>query len=385
MPTPDVAGYLDLELLDLDERQLMEDALASVATKFPDWVPLAGNTEVVLLEAITAITSELVYGINRLPNGLTEVVLRLFGLERDQGSPPVIALKFNLSDSVGHTIPAGTTVGMNLGDNNEPVLFVTTNDAIAAPGQNVAFASASATIPGISANGQPANTYLDVIDSIPWISSAQLVSYDTPGRTAEDGDAFLDRAIPTLSRLTSTLVRAVDIEAFVAALPAVSRVKVLDVTAITGGGVPVYARGYVAIVVAGENGALLSAATKTAIQASVRVAAHAGLVIQVVDATVTTLNVDVEVLKLPAELDATVIANVQAAVTEYLDPDVWPWKNIVYRNDVIAAIDRATGVDVVLDVTFSGTGVTVDTDGNAILGGAGPLTKPGAIGVTIAT
>jgi hypothetical protein len=376
MPSPDVAQYLGLDLVQLDEVTLIEQALAQLVNQFPDWEPRPGNTEYVLLEAIAGMLVELGYTINALPDGITEILLRLFGLERDQGAPPTIAARFNLSDTVGHTIPAGTTVRLDLGEDTDPVDFTTLDDLVVPPGQSFGTVTADASAATVEVNGVPAGTQLEVLDALRWIDSVVLAEGAYGGRDPEDGTAFLNRAIPVLSRLTTTLVRPADIEAYVAERPGVTRVKVLDLynpatPAVRPGNAP----GFVTVAVAGPSGSPLPSTSKSALLSELINRTHAGLKIDVVDVDVSTVDVTIEVLRFGSAVSADVEANVRAAIRAYLNPDVWAWSSTVFRNELIAVADRAAGVDVVVDVTVPAANVN--------LTGWAPLAKVGTITVTV--
>lgn len=376
MASPDVASYVGLELLDVDAQTLIDNALAGLQTTFPDWTPREGNTELVLLEALAAMVEDNVYVLNTLPGGLAEVLLRLFGLTRDQGAPPTAEVLFSLADNGGHTIPAGTTVRLDLGTGVDPVDFTTDNDLVVPVGATAGTVTASGGEASVEANGKAAGTRLELLDAISYVNTVELAAAAAGGRLAEDGAAFLDRAVPLLSRLTSTLVRPVDVEAYVAGAAAVTRVKALDLfnpadPASTPGGSP----GYVAVAVATAGGGALPQVEKDALAADLRNRMHAGLVINVVDADVTLVDVTARVLRFAANTDAEVAQNVRQAITDYLNPDGWAWGGTVYLNELISAIDRAVGVDIVLEVSAPG--------GDLTLPGYAPLAKAGTVTVTV--
>lgn len=376
MPSPDVAAYLGLELAEVDAQTLIDTALADAVEKFPDWVPREGNTEVVLLEENAAIAEEQVYALNQLTGGITEVLLRLFGESRDVGAPPTADVTFTLADDTGHTIPAGTTVRINLGDNVDPVDLTTDADLVIGPGSTTGTISASGSDATLEANGIATGTTLELLDAITYVETVELATDVAGGRLPEDGAAFLDRVIPVLSRLTSTLVRPVDVEAYVATLPSVLRVRALDLyNPDDPDSHPGASPGYVTVAVAGASGATLTSGTKATIEADLVNRMHAGLTINVVDADVTTVDVAIRVLRYAASDDATTEANVVAAISSYLNPDTWPWSDTVRVNELIAAADNAAGVDTVLEVTIP--------SGDLALDGFAPLAKAGTITVTV--
>lgn len=376
MPSPDVASYVGLELLDVDAQQLLDTALANLAISFPDWTPREGNTEVVLLEEFAAMVEDDVYALNQLPGALTEVLLRLFGLTRDQGAPPAASVEFTVSDSSGYTIPQGTTVRLSLGEDAEPVDFTTDTDLVIPGGQLVGTVAASGAEATVAANGRAAGTMLELLDAITYVNSVELADAVSGGRVAEEGEAFLDRAVPVLSRLTSTLVRPEDVEAYVATAAAVTRVRSLDLyNPNDPGSTPGSSPGYVAVAVATAGGGSLSSAAKAVLVADLRNRMHAGLIVNVIDADVTLVNVTLRVLRFAAADDAAVEAAVTQALTDYLDPDAWAWGDVVRVNELIAIADGAAGVDTVLEVSVP--------NGDLALTGWAPLAKAGTITVVV--
>lgn len=372
MPSPDVAAYVGLELLDTDAQTLLETALANLAVSFPDWTPREGNTEVVLLEETALMVEDTVYAINALPDGIAEVLLRLFGLDRSVGTPATADVQFALADTAGHTIPAGTTVRVNRGANLDPVDFTTDADLVITAGSSTGTAAVTATTLGTAGNGHPDGTLLELLDAIGYVNTVTLDGSTGGGAEAEDGSAFLDRGIPLLSRLTTTLVRPADIEAYVIDQAVAQRVKALDLYNPAGAGVPGDDPGYVTVAVATAGGGALSAPAKADLAADLTNAMHAGLIVSVVDADVTEVDVTVTVLRRSGYTDAEVEANVTAVLEAYLDPDTWDWSRLVRRNEIIARADTAAGVDTVLDVTVPASDLALT--GNAPLAASGTIT-----------
>lgn len=376
MPSPDVVSYVGLELIDVDAQQLLDTALANASLSFPDWQPREGNTEVVLLEEFAAMAEDVGYALNQLPNGLAEVLLRMFGLDRDQGAPPYAEVRFTVVDATGHTIPEGTTVRLNMGDGIDPLDFTTAADLVIPAGNTVGTVLAYASEATVIANGRAAGTDLELLDALTDVEDVALNSTVAGGRVAEDGDAFLDRGAPMLRRLTNTLVRPVDVETYVAESAEVARVKVLDLyNPATPSIPPGNAPGYITVAVASPAGTALPPTARDLLEADLRNRTHAGLVLNVVDADVNTVNVNVRVLQFAGADPSAVSAAVEAQVRDYLNPDLWPWEKTLRVNELIARVDTATGVDAVLDV--------IAPDGDVVLNGYAPLAKAGTVTVTV--
>lgn len=376
MASPDVTPYTELTLLDVDAQDLVTAAVARLAVTFPEWVPREGHTEVLLLEQLAALAESTVYATNRLPDGMTEVLLRLFGLERSLGVAPSAVARFDLADTAGHTIPAGTLVRVNRGANVEPVDLTTDADLVVAPGSSQGTVGITGDAAGIDGNGVTTGTLLELLDSITFVNTVTLTTPLGGGVAPEDGAAFLARGIPILSRLTTTLVRPADIEAYVIDQAVAQRVKVLDLyDPDDPDAVPGDNPGFVTVAVTTAGGGALSAPAKAALLDELIDKTHAGLKLAVVDADVNEVDVEVTVLRRPGYSDATVEANVVAILEAYLSPDAWDWSRLVRRNELIAVVDRAVGVDTVLDVVVPASDLE--------LTGVAPLASSGTLTVNI--
>jgi hypothetical protein len=540
MPVPDVKSYVDLTLYDKDAKKIADQALADAAVKFPGWVARAGNTEVLLIEAMALEVAELAFAINRLPGAVTEVLLGLYGIVRSQGAAPTATATFALSDTLGHTVPSGTVVRLSLGADVAPLDFTTDVALVVPGGQSSGTVAITAKRNTAAANGTISGTALSLVDSIAFVNSVSLGSAVANGQEAETGTAFLDRGIQALRKLVTTLVlpehftaealldvnvkRATSVDNYnsdhnrltanqsSAEVDATGWSAVLNgtlardaalgldggaswrLTATAGGDmaaetdapgiavvvgeqytarldpraaatsrsvqvalrwhdaanaflseslgtavadpvgswptsptfvtaaapanaafcrVRVYFRaaaaaeihnfdriafrrgpstnwrvggldtsstvgdhlGHVTTVVGGVAGAPLTQAQKNALELVLESKALANLDTHVVDPTITVVPVTVTVRRLAGYTDAQVVANVQAKVDAYLDPATWPWGTVVRRNELIALVDQAAGVDYVDVLTAPAADVA--------LAGVGPLADAGTITVTV--
>lgn len=389
MASPDVVQYFGLELTALEEQQLIDTALALASVAFPDWTPRESNTEVVILEQEAAMVANLGYLINQLPNGMAEVLLRLFSVLRDPGQPPATVLRFTLTDTLGHTIPAGTVVRLNLGETVDPLDFITDVDLVIDLGDDEGTVIATSNVATSIANGTAPGETLDLLDAIAYVDSVVIDEVVAGGTEAEDQETFLARAAPTLSRLTSTLVRPEDVETFIAGLTALAvRIKVLDLYNPDEAGAPGDYPGHVTAAVAGAGGAILGATTKSLIRAAVVARMHAGLTFHVIDPAVHTITLAPTVLRQGTAISSEVAANVEAALRAYLNANTWPWSPAILINELIPVIDAAAGVDTVDTITLTvtypdATPDLVAVDADAPLVGYAPLVTVDTVTVTV--
>jgi hypothetical protein len=153
--------------------------------------------------------------------------------------------------------------------------------------------------------------------------------------------------------------------------PLVTRAFVLD----NHDGVAANQLGHVAVAVAGAGGVALGAGDKAAIEADLEDRAQVNLDVHVINPTVTAVAVTATVRRVAGYTDDAVEANVTAAINAYLDPDTWEWGSTVRRNELIAVIDRAEGVDFVDVLTAPAADV--------VLPGVAPLADAGVLDITV--
>jgi uncharacterized phage protein gp47/JayE len=368
--SPDIQGYVDLTIYDVGPGELVDRALLDAEAKMPDWQPREGNTEMVLLEALAVEVSELVYSLNRVPSGVLDGLLLLYGVERSLGTPPTATATFTLTAPTGYQLPVGTTVRLDLGGEEAPLEF-TTDAAVTVPqGATSVTAAITATRATDAANAQPAGTALAMVTPIPYVDRVELATAVSGGTGPEDDVAYRNRGVQRLARLVSTLVRPDHFTADALETVGVYRAMTLDNWNVTAAGA-----GHVTVAALGLNGALLSTAAKDDIQARLDSRAQTNLAVHVIDPTITAVDVTVTVKALDGYDAAAVTANVQARLDAYLSPDTWGWGGTVRRNELIAQIDRAEGVDYV---------VTLDAPtGDVALAGAAPLADLGLLTVTV--
>lgn len=369
----DLRNYVDLTVYDRNPGSLVERAVNDGVAKLPGWLPAEGNTELVLIEGLALEVAELVYAINRLPAAVAEGILNLFAVARDQGAPSVLTARFTFVDDVGRSVPAGTVLRLTVA--GQAWRFTTTADATAGVGDFTADAPAVCSALSASPNAAPDDAPLDLLDVHYYVESVAAVGPVTVGRDPEGPQTYIARATARLARLTDTLLLP---EHFVAAAieqPGVARAFVADLYDPGTGPAPGDNPGHTTLAVLGPDGVALSAGAKTALFDLLRPLTADHLVLHVIDATVTTVDVDVTVTRVAGYTDADVEASILATLAGYLSPDRWAWASSVYRNELIAVIDGAAGVGRVVTLTVPAADVA--------LAGVAPLARLDDLTVTV--
>ena len=377
-PSPDLTEYIDLPLVDKDPQDVFEAAILNMQVAIPEWEPREGNIEVLLLENIALEVAEAIFAINRLPSTITEILLSLFDIERDNGAPPTANIRFDLGISTGTTIPAGVSVVLELESGLDPIVFTTDSELVIPPSETYGIVSATGDRFTSDANDIPADTLLELQESISTVNYAKLATAVTGGRDPEEDIDYLSRGIQRLQRLTTTLLLPRQFEAAAIEYPFVKRVKALDnynSAGDVGADGPVGADpGYIAVAVYGDN-ENVSTENKDILLSFFEANAMSNLVITIINPTITTVNVTAQIRIDADALASDVVDAVEEALGEFLDPMTWPWTDKVRKNEIISIITNVPGVDYLDTLTTPSADVT--------LPGVANLAKAGTLNITV--
>ena len=113
------------------------------------------------------------------------------------------------------------------------------------------------------------------------------------------------------------------------------------------------APGSLVVFVSAENGASVSAATKADILSEVETRSTAGLDISITDAILVNITCDVTIKTRSSYSSVSVGNDVETYVTDLLSPNGWDWEDTIRATQIIARISQITGVDYVVDITFT--------------------------------
>jgi uncharacterized phage protein gp47/JayE len=370
MTNPDLSAYNPLILFDLDSTDLVNRALVDRTSKTPEWNPVDGNEEMTLLEAQALIAAEIMYGTNRIPDGTITGALNLLGVTVSPGEQATASVTFNLSDSLGHRIPAGTVVAVAVGD--DQVQFTTDTDLTVAMGDTSGTISMTSVDNTAEANGITAGTALIPISAIPYVDTAVLATDVFAGADPETSSDFINRGITRFARLNDTLVKAAHFTDEALTYSQVVRATTIEPWDSVGAAAT---PGHVTVALLGANGAPLSSGDKATILADLQAKALINLTLHVTDPTITTVNVTASLHSLPGEDTAAVHDAVIAALGDYLSTDTWPWNATVRYNKLLNVIENVDGVDYVDTLTVP--------SGNVSLSGVAPLAVLGTATITV--
>lgn len=367
MASPDITDYIDLTAFDRQPADIYTAALQYARTTLPEWTPVTGSIEDAILQASASLTGEVIGAINRLPSGIVEVILQLLGVTRDSGQLATASVEITAIDDFGYTIPTGTRFGY-LQSGDDPVLytFETTEEATIASASTTVETSVSATTTG-SYPTLTSGTYLQLISPVPFIDSVQLTANLSAGSEAETDTQYLARAMARLGSLSEGLVTASQMQNHVLATYSdVYRCKAYSRVASASATVEdALVNGYTTLYVSKVGGASLTPSARLVIEEDLEQRSVAGLILAVESARIEPVSVTATVTKKPGYTTSQVVANVEAALNQYLHPDFWDWSEYIYYNEVLVAIDAAEGVDRVVSLSLApGVGANVTASGS---------------------
>ena len=350
----DVPEYAGFDLVpSATEEEILDAAIQRVENALPEWTPRPGNTEVVLLEAMSMLLGLELVAINDVPDVVFERLLALHKITRSPGQYATATATFTVgSTEPVYTIPTGVTLRLLNPDTGEDMEFETTEarEIVVADGRSATIAI-RATEYGAQVNGVAAGAPLEVVDALPFVDSVRLGSIVLGGEDEEDDDSLFNRGAARMARMTSTIVLA---DQFSLAAIEDERVARAFAQSLADPARPgVEAPGHVTVTVLGHAGEL-DAGDRESIRQALAAQAVAGLKIHVVPPDVTDLSVEVDVIVNSGAVTADVLAAVEHRVTRYLTPLEWDWSEKVYRNVLVAHAAAVPGVARVVDVRLYG-------------------------------
>lgn len=368
----------------VDADELEEQSYDAIRTQFPDWEASEGNLDVRIIKAFATIVAT----IGEDATDVTDTIFRYFGAEL-AGLPPIDATaatgatEWTLIDTDGHTIPAGTVIGV---DNGEQLIeFQTVSDAVISSGDSTA---TGVDVVAVEAgeDGNDLTGDCTLIDPLDYVDTVTLTSSTSGGTEEESDDDYLNRLTELLRLLTPRPILPDDFAVLAKNVAGVGRA-----TAINGYN-PADStydnERMITVAVADEDGAALSNPVKTAVDQYLSEQREVNFVVNVIDPTYNTIDVTFTAVAWSTADPATVETDAEAAVADYLSPATWgrsqegnegEWNNrtVIRYLELAAVLDNVSGLDYVTGLTLEGGTADVTMTGVA------PLPQPGTISGTV--
>jgi hypothetical protein len=394
VPSPDARPYLDLTLFDVGSSDIFMDALERARQELPEWEPREGQIELVLLEALAFEIYQTISAINRLPNSMTEILLKLFGIERQSGIYPAAEVLITAYDGdETRVVPAGTR--MFYSDNTGTLLvFQTNEDVTLNDGLVDGKATGAVAITGTNAaetyNGLSIGTSLTLLSPTAFIASIVLTQAVSDGATAETDSDYFNRGMLRLNRLTEALVRPEQFNNYVLEqFGDVKRAFAVDNMAITVVDDEIVevpdSAGHVAIYVLAADGALVSEAMADDIHDSVQDLAQVNLEIHVTDAVRPEVDVVAEVAVSLGYSSLAVQAACEAAITEFFNPNTSEFRTRIRLFQLATLLDNVPGVEYVSSISLTGNSPATNDGDDVVCDSPGTLFAEGTVTINLTT
>lgn len=357
MSSPDTTPYVDLTVYDKDLQEIFQAALLYARNNLTDWNAKETNTEVVILEALALMVSESVFAINRLPNTVLEILLKLFGLTRSTGTFPTFTATFTIQSgaTLPVTIPAGFEVIYDLGDGLDFAVFSLDSDVTISSGT-----TGSGTFTGnlrtARYNDVPSNTAFTIINPLYYLTSVVTSTAISGGAGAETDSQYFERTTTRLARLSEALVIPRHFSNYAIEKSYVETAATVDLYNYPSGTAG-SDYSHVAVFVFGDNDRV-SSSNRTTLQSELADRCMASITPTVNDPDrLAVVGVHGTVVRTSSANSATVETSIESALDAYYAPSAWPWSKNLRWTNLVSLVENVAGVDFVKD-----TGASVDLE-----------------------
>lgn len=359
MSSPDTTPYVNLTVFDKDLQAIFDAAMTYAKNNLPDWNAKETNTEVVILEALALMVSESVFAINRLPDTMLEILLKLFGLTRSTGTFPTFTATLTIQSgaTLPVTIPAGFEVIYDLGDGLDFAVFSLDSDVTISSG-TTGTGTFTGNLRTARYNNVPANTAFTIINPLYFLTSVVTTTAISGGTGAETDTEYFQRTTARLARLSETLVVPRHFSNYAIEKSYVATANTVDLyNTSSGTGVPGSDYGHVAVFVFGDN-ARVSTSDQTTLQSELADRSLASVTPSVNGPDrLAVVGVHGTVVRTLAATSAAVETSIESVLDAYYSPSAWPWSKNLRWTNLVSLIENVAGVDFIKD-----TGASVDLE-----------------------
>jgi hypothetical protein len=237
----DFSEYVDLTVYDKEPGDMYLEAIEMARLTMPEFTLRTGTVEDAIFQAMAWIGWVNATAMNRIPDRLMAGILSMMGVTARLSSPAQMSITVTADSYEGATIPPGTVFGHTVPFEDEVVEFIFyTVEALEIPsdespspgdpfpsGQVIAECIDTGVIPFIN-EGTP----LSILSPSTSILSAEAYNDFQNGVNDENSSSFLSRSVSYLASLSSTLVKASQVDSFVSNgySGLVGRVRTYDLT-----------------------------------------------------------------------------------------------------------------------------------------------------------
>lgn len=317
-----MTDYLDFEI-ETDPEVIAQLAFDEMASRIPGWDPIPGEVDTAILQACARLASQVRASAGIVPVGIFRYIANQFGLVPRLGIASAIVVNMDFSDTLAHTIPAGTLFAIQPTDGSELRTFSLPLDVIvpAGPGAitNVVLVSVDLTEDN---NDITAGANVTPIDSLPYFVSGVSTVDSYGGQQSETDAEFLERVIRRFALQSAAPILPADFSALALDVaPLGSRAIAIDgydAVALTTGNART-----ITVFALDVTGAALSSGQKADIVAYLGALREVNWLIYCIDPVFFNMSVKYTAHAIPGFSTGAVQTAANAAIAAYLSPANW--------------------------------------------------------------
>lgn len=382
-----------------DARDLMQRCFDFMAAMFPGWEPSEGQLDTAILEAASSEAADIATLTTEVPKSIYRYFgAKLLGIAPVDAVAATATTTWFLTDTLGHTIPAGTQVSLT-DDQGNAVPFVTLVDVTVPSGSSqtaVGGVVIVAVAPGVASSGiGTTGSAVQLTDLFVWVDHVTQATASVGGVDAEDDDTYLNKLTQELLTLSPRPILPNDFAILARnADPAIQRATAID--GYNPSNSTFNNERMVTVVALDDNGAGVNSTIKSEIQTYLDSMREVNFIVNTADPTVTTVDVTTNILLTEGFAASDVQFRVAQALQQYFSPTTWgvdasddpndpiSWNNTatVSYLKLVSVIANVAGVDSVLSLTIGLNGGS-QTAADHTLTGVAPLPNFGNLVVNV--
>jgi hypothetical protein len=309
--------------IETSPQDLLDEMVAYIKSKAPSWVENDANLDVWIMQIVASQAGDL----RTLASDVPDSIFRYFGSTL-LGLAPIDDIAaatestWTMKDNAGYTVPAGTFVTIR-DTSGIDYAFQTEVDTVIFAGSTVADnVRLIAVQPGSSGSGLgTVGGTVNLLDTLDFVASITQDAITSGGSDAETASDYNDRLARHLRRLSTRPILPVDFELLALDIPGVYRAIAIDLY--NPADHTTNNPRMLTLSCIDELGNNLDGTTKALIDSTVQANREVNFICNIMDPNRSIIDVTYTALKVTSYDAATVQANINAAIADYLSPANW--------------------------------------------------------------
>lgn len=336
-------------------QQMLEEWSAEMEALISGWDPALAEYETIQAQALIY---RIVFPLLQLAANVDQAIFSEWGKQivnvvPQDATRSTVNSTWTMKDTAGYTITAGTQVDIaRTGD--ERIGFLVVSDVEVPPGKEATEPGEvvlEAIEPGLDGNGLEGEGIL--IDALFFVTDIAIVGASSGGTDAEDPAAYLGRLAETMQTYIEGVVTSRDVEIVARNVPGIGRALAIDNYNLETA--EAEQEKTTTVIVTDDEGEPATAEAKEALEAVLEEKREVNYLFFVGSPTYNEIDVEAVIVPMQGFDQASVVANVEAAIEAFLDPatygqqppgDVSSWVNstTLRYQDLVTVINDAEGV-----------------------------------------